>query len=51
MRSGGGSVRIAGTAVHTHVVVGGGCAVQGKVGSRVAHHFRGEVVEEMCGGV
>jgi hypothetical protein len=51
MGSGDGSVGIANTAEHTEVVVGGGCAVQGKVGSGVAHHFRGEAVEEMGGGV
>jgi hypothetical protein len=51
MRSGGGSVGIAGTSEHTKVVVGGGCAIQSEVGSRVAHRLRGETVEEMCGGV
>jgi hypothetical protein len=51
MWSGGRSVGIAGTAEHAKVVVGGGCAVQGKVGSGVAHRLRGEAVEEMCGGV
>jgi hypothetical protein len=51
MGSGGESVGIAGTSEHTKVVVGGGCAIQGKVGSGVAHRLRGEAVQEMCGGV
>jgi hypothetical protein len=51
MRSGGGSVRIAGTAEHAKVVVGGGCVVQGEVGSRVAHRLRGKAVEEVGGSV
>jgi hypothetical protein len=51
MRSGSGSVRVAGTAEHTKVVVGRGCAVKGKVGSRVAHRLRGKTVEEVCGSV
>jgi hypothetical protein len=46
MRSGGGSVMIAGTSEHTKVVVRGGCVIQGKVGSRVAHRLRGKTVEE-----
>jgi hypothetical protein len=50
MGSGGGSVGIAGTTEHTEVVVRGGCAIQGEVGSGVAHRLRGEAVE-MCGGV
>jgi hypothetical protein len=50
MGRGGGSVGIAGTAEHAKVVVGGGCAVQGEVGSRVAHRLRGKKVE-VCGGV
>jgi hypothetical protein len=33
------------------VVIRGGYAIQGKVGSGVAHRLRGEVVDEMCGGV
>jgi hypothetical protein len=49
--SGGGSVGIAGTVEHANVVVGGGCAIQGKVGSGMAHRLRGEAVEEMCSGV
>jgi hypothetical protein len=51
MGSRGGSVVKAGTAEHTKVVVGGGCAIQDKVGSGVAHRLRGEAVEQMCGGV
>jgi hypothetical protein len=50
MGSGGGTVGIAGTTEHAKVVVGGGCAIQGKVGSGVAHRLRGEAVE-VCGGV
>jgi hypothetical protein len=49
--SGGGSVAIVGTTEHTNMVVGGGFAIHGKVGSGVAHVLRGEAVEEMCGGV
>jgi hypothetical protein len=45
------SVRIASTIEHAEVVVGGGCAVQGVVGSRVAHRLRWEAVEEVGGGV
>jgi hypothetical protein len=33
------------------VIVGGGYAIQGKMGSGVAHRLRGEAVEEVCGGV
>jgi hypothetical protein len=51
MRSSGGSVRIASTAEHDEVVVGRGCAVQGVVGSRVAHRLRWEAVEEVGGCV
>jgi hypothetical protein len=51
MGSGGGSVEIAGTTEHAKVVVGGGCAIQGKVGSGMVHHLRGETVDEMCSGV
>jgi hypothetical protein len=51
MGSDGGSVGIASAAEHTEVVVGGGCAILGKVGSGLAHHLRGEAVEEMGGGV
>ena len=47
MGSGGGSVGIAGTSEHTKVVIGGGCAIQNKVGSGVAHRLRGEAVEEI----
>ena len=42
---------MAGTTEHAKVVVGGGCVVQGEVGSRVAHHLQGKTVEEVCGGV
>jgi hypothetical protein len=45
------SVGIAGTSEDTKVVVGGGCAIQSKVGSGMAHRLRGEAVEEMGGGV
>jgi hypothetical protein len=52
MGSDGGSVEIAGTTEHAKVVVGGGCAIQGKVGrSGMVHHLRGETVDEMCSGV
>jgi hypothetical protein len=44
-------VGIAGTAKNTKVVIGGGCAIQSKVGSGVAHHLREEAVEEMGSGV
>jgi hypothetical protein len=50
MGSGGGSVGIAGTTEHAKVVVRGGCAIQGEVGSGMAHRLRGEAVE-MCSGV
>jgi hypothetical protein len=49
VRGGSGSVRVAGTAKHAQVVVGGGCAVEGEVGCRVAHRLRGKTVEEMRG--
>ena len=51
MRSGGRSVRIVGTTEHAKVVVGGGCVVQGKVGSRVAHRLRWEAIAEVGGCV
>jgi hypothetical protein len=51
MRSSSRSVGIAGTTEHAEMVVGVGCAVQGEVGSRVAHRLRWEVVEEVGGGV
>jgi hypothetical protein len=51
MRGSSGSVRVAGTAEHAKVGVGGGCAVQGEVGSRVAHRLGGKTVEKVCGGV
>jgi hypothetical protein len=51
MGSGGGNVGIAGTTEHVKVVVIGGYAIQGKVGSVVAHRLRGDAVEEMCGGL
>ena len=51
VRGGSGNVRVAGTAEHAQVVVGRGCAVQGKVRSRVAHCLRGKTVEEMRGGM
>jgi hypothetical protein len=47
--SGDGSVGIAGTTEHTKVFLGGGCAIQGKVGW-VAHRLRGKAIE-MCSGV
>jgi hypothetical protein len=37
MRSSSESVMIASTAEYAEVVVGGGCAVQGEVGSGMAH--------------
>jgi hypothetical protein len=36
---------------HIKMVIGGGCAIKGKVGSGVAHRFRGEAVQEMGSGV
>jgi hypothetical protein len=51
MRGSSRSVRVAGTAEHAKVVVGGGCAVQGDVGSRVAYHLGGKTVEKVGGGV
>jgi hypothetical protein len=51
MGRGGRSVRIADTTEHAKVVIGGGCVVQGEVGSRVAHRLRGKTVEKVCGGV
>jgi hypothetical protein len=51
MRGSSRSVRVAGTAEHAKVVVGGGCAVQGEVGSRVAHRLGGKTIEEVSGGV
>ena len=43
----GRGVGIAGTTKDTKVVIGGGCAIQGRVGSGVAHRLRGKAVEEM----
>jgi hypothetical protein len=51
MRGSSRSVRVAGIAKHTKVVVGGGCAVQGELGSRVAHRLGGKTAEEVCGDV
>jgi hypothetical protein len=51
MRGSSRSVRVASTAEHAKVVVGGGCAVQGEVGSRVAHRLGGKTVEKVGGGV
>jgi hypothetical protein len=51
MMGSSGSVRVAGIAEHAKVVVGGGCAVQGEVGSRLAHRLGGKTVEEVGGGV
>jgi hypothetical protein len=51
MRSSGRSVKIAGTTEHAKMVIGGGCVVQGEVGSRVAHRLRQKTVEEVCSGV
>jgi hypothetical protein len=42
--SGGGGVAIAGTSENMKVVIGGGCVIQSKVGSGVAHRLRGEAV-------
>jgi hypothetical protein len=47
----GRSVGIAGTTEHTKGVVGGGCAIQGEVGSGVAHRLRWDAVEEMTAHV
>jgi hypothetical protein len=51
MRGSNGSVRVAGIAEHAKVVVGGGYAIQGEVGSKVAHRLGGKTVEEVGGGV
>jgi hypothetical protein len=51
MRGSSRSVRVAGTAEHAKVVVGGGCAVKCEVGSRVAHRLGGKTVEKVGGGV
>jgi hypothetical protein len=51
VRGGSRSVRVAGTAEHTEVVIGRGCALQGEVGGRVARCLRGKAIEEMCGGM
>jgi hypothetical protein len=51
VRGGRRNVRVAGTAEHTQVVVGRGCAIQGEVRCRVAHRLRGKTVEEMHGGM
>jgi hypothetical protein len=51
MRGSSRSVRVAGIAEHTKVVVGGGCAIQGEVGSRVAHRLGGKMIEKAGGGV
>ena len=44
------SVRIASAAEYAEVVIGGGCALQGEVGSGVAHRLRWKAVEEVGGG-
>jgi hypothetical protein len=51
MRGNSRSVRVAGTTEHAKVVIGGGCAVQCKVGSRVAHRLGGKTVDKVGGGV
>jgi hypothetical protein len=51
IRGSSGSVRVASTAEHVKLVIGGGCVVQGEVGSRVAHRLGGKTVEEVGGGV
>jgi hypothetical protein len=51
MRGSNESVRVAGTTEHAKVVVGGGGAVQGEVGSWLAHRLGGKTVEEVGGGV
>jgi hypothetical protein len=51
MRDSSGSVSVAGIAEHVKVVIGGGCAIQGEVGSRVSHRLGGKMVEKVCGGV
>jgi hypothetical protein len=47
----GGSVGIAGITEHMNVFIGGGCAIQGKLRSGMAHLLRGETIDEMCSGV
>jgi hypothetical protein len=44
VRGGSRSVRVAGTAEHAQVVIGRGCAIQGKVRCRVAHRLRGKTL-------
>jgi hypothetical protein len=51
MRGSSESVRVAGTTEHAKVVIGGGCAVQGEVGSTVAHRLGGKMVDEVGCGV
>jgi hypothetical protein len=51
IRGSSGSVRVAGKAEHAKLVIGGGCVIQGEVGSRVAHRLGGKTVEEVGGGV
>jgi hypothetical protein len=51
MGSSSGSVGIAGIAEHAEGVIRVGCAVQGEVGSKVAHRLRWEVIEGVGGGV
>jgi hypothetical protein len=51
MRGSSRSVRVAVTVKHAKVVVGGGCAVQCEVGSRVAHRLGGKTIEKVGGGV
>jgi hypothetical protein len=51
MGSSGRSVGIAGTTKHMNMVIGGGCAIQGIVGSGVTHDLQGEVIEDMGSGV
>jgi hypothetical protein len=50
MRSGGGSVGIAGTAEHKGGRKRGLCRTR-RSGEWVVRRLRGEAVEEMCGGV
>jgi hypothetical protein len=51
MRGSSRSVRVAGTTKHAKVVIGGGCAVQGEVGSRVTHRLGWKTVQKVGGGV
>jgi hypothetical protein len=49
--SSGGGARIASTTKYLKVCIGGGCAKESEVGSRVIDHLEGELVEDMCSSV